>query len=82
MTLGEFSMNLGLDSVLYALAGGIILIGAFLAHSKFNSPSRLAKKAYAKLPPGPPADPIIGHLRRFPKEEWYKTFTLWQKEFG
>lgn len=35
-----------------------------------------------RLPPGPPADPIIGHLRSFPATEPGKTFYRWSKEYG
>jgi hypothetical protein len=30
-----------------------------------------------RLPPGPPADPLIGHLRRIPLSAQEKTFAAW-----
>jgi hypothetical protein len=35
-----------------------------------------------KLPPGPPAEPILGHLRIFPKTDPGKTFYEWSKLYG
>ncbi|KAJ8693265.1 hypothetical protein PTI98_010503 [Pleurotus ostreatus] len=34
------------------------------------------------LPPGPPADPIIGHLLRFPSENPELVFHEWSKQYG
>ncbi|KAH9977451.1 cytochrome P450 [Russula compacta] len=36
----------------------------------------------APLPPGPPADPIIGHLRVIPTSGQAKTFYEWSKIYG
>ena len=33
-------------------------------------------------PPGPPADPIIGHLRIIPKEDRHEVFHGWSKTYG
>lgn len=35
-----------------------------------------------KYPPGPPADFIIGHARKMPKEYGWKTFGQWKKQYG
>src|ERR1700761_8464684 len=42
---------------------------------------RLPWNSY-QLPPGPKREPIIQNMRNFPKKDWYKTFTNWQKEYG
>ncbi len=34
------------------------------------------------LPPGPPGDPIIGHLRYIPAEAPAETFAEWSKTYG
>uniref|UniRef100_A0A0W0EXE6 Putative cytochrome P450 n=1 Tax=Moniliophthora roreri TaxID=221103 RepID=A0A0W0EXE6_MONRR len=34
------------------------------------------------LPPGPPADPFIGHLRMMPKEKTAETFHEWTQKYG
>lgn len=36
----------------------------------------------ARLPPGPPADPLIGHLRQIPLSAQEKTFAAWGKLYG
>lgn len=34
------------------------------------------------LPPSPPADPIIGHVRLIPFDYQWKTFASWRKKYG
>ena len=34
------------------------------------------------LPPGPPADPVIGHVRSMPLEYAWRTFGEWGKKWG
>jgi hypothetical protein len=34
------------------------------------------------LPPGPPTDPIIGHVRSMPLEYAWRTFGEWGKKWG
>ena len=34
------------------------------------------------FPPGPPADPIIGHLRHIPREYPWLTYSNWGKKWG
>ncbi|KAL0578234.1 hypothetical protein V5O48_003771 [Marasmius crinis-equi] len=36
----------------------------------------------SSLPPGPPADPLIGHLRSIPTEKMAETFHEWSKTYG
>ncbi|GJE86824.1 cytochrome P450 [Phanerochaete sordida] len=43
---------------------------------------RLARAKHGNLPPGPPADPILGHLRTFPRDNHGKTFYEWSKQYG
>jgi hypothetical protein len=59
-----------------------VVAGAALLRTIWNSPGVQARRAGAKLPPGPKRDLIIGNLRNFPKEKWYETFTGWRQEFG
>ena len=43
----------------------------------------LSRKRYpAPLPPGPPADPILGHARIFPRIDPQLTFLEWGKQYG
>jgi hypothetical protein len=63
------------------IAVGAVL-GTFVLLKLANTPEAKAKKAGAKLPPGPKRDFIIGNLRNFPKNRWYETFTRWKEEFG
>ncbi|KAK1225695.1 hypothetical protein PQX77_011361 [Marasmius sp. AFHP31] len=40
------------------------------------------QKAPANLPPGPPSDPIIGHLRIMPSENQADVFREWSQVYG
>jgi hypothetical protein len=62
--------------VLTAVAVGLSSIGYMLVKSRSGPPKGLV------YPPGPPQDPIIGHLRSFPKDDLYGTFNKWQKMYG
>lgn len=48
----------------------------------WNTPAAKARRASAKLPPGPKREFLIGNLRNFPKDRWYDAFTRWKEEFG
>lgn len=39
-------------------------------------------KQKPNYPPGPPADPLVGHLRVIPFENQDATFHAWAKEYG
>ncbi|CAL1709588.1 unnamed protein product [Somion occarium] len=39
-------------------------------------------KAAGSLPPGPPGDPIIGHLRTLPRENYGEKYYEWSKIYG
>lgn len=41
-----------------------------------------SKKSKPRLPPGPPADPIIGHLRIMPLDYAWRVFADWGKTCG
>lgn len=45
---------------------------------------RIIRHRRQKLPypPGPPADPILGHLRFIPTNDAYETFHEWSKQYG
>ena len=40
------------------------------------------RRARAHLPPGPPADPIVGHYRIFPRTYQAEHFFEWSKTYG
>jgi hypothetical protein len=42
---------------------------------------RSAKRQYP-YPPGPPADPIIGHARKMPSDNVEETFHEWAQVYG
>jgi len=41
-----------------------------------------AHKSKFPLPPGPPADPIIGHLRYIPPENPEDKIAEWSRQYG
>ncbi|KAL0578131.1 hypothetical protein V5O48_003874 [Marasmius crinis-equi] len=57
------------------LVAAVVLIGVsiWLAKKKTNK---------APLPPGPPADPLIGHLRIIPQQKMQETFQKWANKYG
>jgi hypothetical protein len=59
-----------------------LVAGVTIVRGILNKPVAKARRAGAKLPPGPKRDPLIGNLRNFPKQRWYETFTQWREEFG
>ena len=61
--------------LLEATFGVLVLLG-FLILKR----SRDARRD--RLPPGPPADPIIGHARFIPPQYSWKTFAEWGKTWG
>lgn len=82
MSLEQLTTHITSNSLAYAIAGGIAIGGSLLILSTSDSPATLAKKAHVKLAPGPHPDPLIGHLRYFPKQGWYETFTSWYQRYG
>ena len=40
------------------------------------------KTSSLPLPPGPPADPILGHLRYMPTENPHDAFHKWSTQYG
>jgi hypothetical protein len=56
---------------------------ALTANAMFVYFLRLRDRKTAKmLPPGPPRDPIIGHLRYLPTAESASVFHEWAKTYG
>jgi len=56
----------------------IAIICIFLGLKRLASASR----SRHSLPPGPPADPFIGHLRYIPSENPEDKFSEWSKQYG
>ena len=56
-----------------------LLIAAVASFYVFTS-RRWARKIF--LPPSPPSEPILGHLRLEPPEFQWKTFSEWGKTVG
>ncbi|KAH8116038.1 cytochrome P450 [Phellopilus nigrolimitatus] len=52
-----------------------VVIFTLIKRWKSNSQS-------TSLPPGPPADPIIGHARKIPRERSWETYAEWGKSYG
>lgn len=42
----------------------------------------MRNKPFVPLPPGPPADYLIGHARIFPRKERHLKLAEWAKQFG
>jgi len=60
------------------LATAAVLAGLPLLALLWNRQS----KSRPPYPPGPQPEPIIAHLRSFPKRRWYETFSEWSKTYG
>jgi hypothetical protein len=69
-------------SVRYIAISLGLVAGTAVLHGLVNTPDAKARRAGAKLPPGPPRELFVGNLRNFPKRKWYETFTKWKSEFG
>ncbi|KAJ6555591.1 cytochrome P450 [Mycena vulgaris] len=64
-----------MDSLTLALASSAVGLFILIARSKL-------RLSGTPLPPGPPADPVIGHLRVIPASGQAKTFYEWSKVYG
>jgi hypothetical protein len=63
------------------IAIGLVATTA-IVRTFWNTAAAKARRAGAKLPPGPKQEFLIGNLRNFPKKGWYETFTRWKEEIG
>jgi hypothetical protein len=59
----------------------LILVALFLCAVVLLRRAR-RNKSGMRYPPGPPADPIIGHLRIMPRKEEHETFHRWSQQYG
>ncbi|KIM24700.1 hypothetical protein M408DRAFT_331669 [Serendipita vermifera MAFF 305830] len=71
-------METPINYLITGIAAAAVASGFYVAS---RTPSSRAKKAGAKLPPGP-NNFLLGALHTFPQHHWYETFTQWQQEFG
>ncbi len=62
-----------MDNTLIVIALSLVCLFAYLKRSSTNRPP---------LPPGPPADPLIGHLRVMPSDNHGLVFHEWSKTYG
>jgi hypothetical protein len=67
---------------LYIFLYAMTSIGILLAYFTSSAPSVLAKRANARLPPGPPRLPLLGSLLKYPTLRWFETFSDLQKQYG
>ena len=58
------------------------LLYAILALGVYYVIRKAKSSRSGKLPPGPPADPILGHLRIYPEEDQSRVFYEWSKQYG
>jgi hypothetical protein len=66
----------------YILLCAVASSGVLLAYFASSTPSVLARRANARLPPGPPRLPLLGSLLKYPKNRWFETFSDLQKQYG
>nr|BAL05151.1 cytochrome P450 [Phanerodontia chrysosporium] len=59
----------------------LVLLG-FVSLVLFLVYRRSVRASRGRLPPGPPADPIIGHMRVFPRANHGEVFHEWSKQYG
>jgi len=64
------------------IVGGFIVCGSIAIYLSSTTFEARAKRAGAKLPPGPKKSFLVGNLFNFPRTRWYENFTEWQKEYG
>ena len=64
--------------MLSLLAPGVLCAAAFLVLCYAHESKKRSRKYF----PGPPAEPILGHLRAFPHHSPWVTFAEWSKIYG
>ncbi|KAG8851585.1 hypothetical protein FRB91_007652 [Serendipita sp. 411] len=65
-----------------ALVGSLAVVGMVYLYLASKSPPARARKAGARLPPGPKGSFLVGNLFTFPRNRWLETFTSWGKQYG
>lgn len=71
-----FSLSLDIMSFLSA---AIALLVTFIATQWLRASKRRAGRP---LPPGPPQNPLVGHLLSIPNEKQAEVFAEWGKKYG
>jgi hypothetical protein len=66
----------------YITAAALLAAGTAIVRGVWNTPEAKARRAGAKLPPGPKREFLIGNLRNMPKNRWYEAFSGWKDEYG
>lgn len=59
-----------------------LIVFSFLLSVVYTSVRWRRKRAGFPLPPGPPADPIIGHVRSIPFDYQWTKFAEWGRKYG
>ncbi|KAG8770503.1 hypothetical protein FRC20_005373, partial [Serendipita sp. 405] len=66
----------------YALVGAIAIATSAYIYLASRTTEAKAKRAGARLAPGPKRLFLLGNLLDFPKDRWFETFTSWGKQYG
>lgn len=67
---------LHLSNMLFAILGGIVCFLSYFYLRHLKAASRIP------LPPGPPGEFLLGHLRRIPESRPEFLYTEWSKTYG
>ncbi|KAG8835163.1 hypothetical protein FRC17_005021 [Serendipita sp. 399] len=65
-----------------ALAATLAIAGVVYVYLASRSPQAKARKAGARLPPGPQGIVLVGNLFNFPKSRWFEAFISWGRQYG
>ncbi|KAG8810573.1 hypothetical protein FRC18_003993, partial [Serendipita sp. 400] len=66
----------------HALVGAIAIATSAYIYLASRTTEAKAKRAGARLAPGPKRMFLLGNLLEFPKDRWLETFTSWGKQYG
>ena len=75
------SEGLSLQSAIMPIFNAVLLVLITLGFVKWKITTTSRSTASARLPPGPPADPIIGHVRIVPSSRAELGYQRWAKEY-